>query len=303
MTDLAAAERLLGHPVLTAAADSGSGIMVVASVAGDPPATRIAWIDWRAPAVIARLSCPPGRPSRVRPLVATDVAVAQGGIDERLLAVRTADGVSAVQPVTATEEPAPPVPVTGGVALARLDGDAAVLAVDALAPGGEPVGRLVAAGIGALTLTAGRITGRLGAGHGMAAGFGAGRWTDDAADAAFELGQEVLLPGWVPEGLARGAFHVEPDVAYPAAPPSVAVAWGAEPRRVLLRQTAAPLATPEVAHARSRTVTLGGGTPAVLMSRRRFATLVWETPERAFGLQVSGVEDPGEAAVRVAASL
>ena len=39
------------------------------------------------------------------------------------------------------------------------------------------------------------------------------------------------------------------------------------------------------------------------MTRGRFATLVWETDDRAFGVQVAGFDAPLETALRVAASL
>jgi hypothetical protein len=302
MTGLAEAERLLRHPVASVCAVPGSGVTVAASVGGDPPCTRLAWIDWRAPAIAARLACPAGVPSRVRPVVGTDVSIDQAGIRQRILAMRVADGVHAVTVVTAEPDPPEPVPVAGGIALAPLGGDVPVLAVDALGCGGEPVGRLAAAGIGLLHLAGGRTTGRLGAGHGLAAGFGGGTWTEGQADAEFEAGRPLRLPRWVPEGLPRGAFHIEPDVAYPAAPPAVAVAWGQEPRRVLVRQAAAPLATPVVAAGRYEPVTVGSASGA-LMSRGRFAVLTWEDCEQAFGVQVVGIDDPARVALRVAGSL
>ena len=302
MTDLAEAERLLRHPVATVCAEPESGVMIAASVAGDPPCTRLAWIDWRTPAIAARLACPAAVPSRTRPVVATDVSVDQAGIRQRVLAMRVAEGVHAVAVLTAEPDPPPPFAVNGSIALAPLAEDVAVLGVDALRRGGEPVGRLTAAGIGLLHLEGGRTSGRLGVGHGMAAGFGAGRWTDDQAEAEFEAGRPLRLPAWVPHGLSRGGFHVEPDVAYPAAPPSVAVAWGVEPLRILLRQAPAPLATPVVVAGRFQPVAIGDAAGAV-MSRGRFAVLTWEDRERAFGIQAVGFDAPGEVALRVARSL
>ncbi len=303
MADIKGAEQLLRHPIAVALTDDRTSVMLAASVAGDPPRTRLAWIDWRAATIAARIVCPPGRPSRMRPLVATDVRVDQAGIDDRVIAIRVADGVSAVQLITADEAPAPHTAVgPEGVALVRVDLRTLVLGVDALSGGGEPVGRLDAAGIGLLSLSGGRVTGRLGASHGLAAGFGAGHWVADVEDATFEAGFTPVLPAWLPQGLECGMFHIEPDVAYPSAPPSVVVAWGREPTRVLVRQTPGILASPDPGGARSHMVTVGSF-PAIMTSRGRFATLVWEGSDRAFGVQVSGVDEPGDVALRVAASM
>jgi len=303
MADLAGAERILRHPVAAMLVEPGGAIMVAASVAGDPPCTRLAWIDWRVGAIVARIACPPARPSRLRPLVATDVGVEQAGVDDRVLAVRVASAVDAVQAVVADSVQPRPRPVGAQhVALIRLERDLPVVAIDALDAGGEAVGRLDGAGIGSLHLSGGRLAGRHGARHGMAAGFGGGRWTDDEDDAAFEAGFRPILPSWIPEGLERGPFHLEPDAAYPAAPPAIAVAWGREPARVLVRQTPGPLANPDPVGVRGDHVAIGdaGG---LLVARGRFATLVWETDERAFGVQVVGVGTPSEVALRVAASM
>jgi hypothetical protein len=303
MADLAGAERLLRHPVAALLTAPEGAVTVAASIGGDPPCTRLAWIDWRAGAIVARIACPPARPSRLRPLVATDVGVEQAGVDDRVLAIRVVSGVAGVQVAVADSGQPPPVAIgPEQVALLRLPRDLAVVMVDALDAGGEPLGRLDAAGIGVLHLSSGRLAGRLGARHGMAAGFGAGRWTDDLEDAAFEGGFRPLLPAWLPEGLERGPFHLEPDVAYPAAPPAIAVAWGREPRRVLVRQTPGPLPNPDTPGARTEPVAIGSS-QGLAMTRGRFATLVWETDDRAFGVQVAGFDAPLETALRVAASL
>lgn len=303
MADLAGAERILRHPVAAMLVTPDGGTMVAASVGGDPPCTRLAWIDLRAGAIVARIACPPARPSLLRPLVATDVSVDQAGVDDRVLAVRVAPGVDAVQAVVADSEQPPATPVgPQHVALLRPERDLVVVALDALDGGGEPVGRLDGAGIGSLHLAGGRLSGRLGARHGMAAGFGGGRWTDDEDDAVFEAGFRPMLPSWIPEGLQRGPFHLEPDVAYPAAPPAIAVAWGREPVRVLVRQARGPLVNPDPGGGRGGQVAVGNAR-GLLMSRGRFATLVWETDERAFGVQVVGVDAPSDVALRVATSI
>lgn len=303
MAELVGVETLLRHPVAVTLPGPKPDVVVAASVAGDPECTRVAWVDRSAPSIVARLSCPPARPSHVRPLVATDVQVEQAGVDDRVLAIRTVPSVAGVQVVTATEEQEPPIPVSPEcVALARIGLEVLVLAVDALDRNGEPVGRLDAAGIGTMRLAGGRIAGRLGVGHGMAAGFGAGFWCATAEDAAFEAGFTPSVPAWMPTDLAPGGFHVEPDVAYPSAPPAVARAWGAEPRRVLLRQAVGPLAAPDAGGPRAREVAVGRDTGWV-MSRGRFAVLVWETDAFAYGIQVVGFDDPADVAVRVALSL
>ena len=303
MADLGGAELLLHHSVAVALQDAHTGVMVAASVSGDPPSTRLAWIDWRANAIVARLVCPPGRPNRMRPVVATDVRVDQAGIDDRVIAIRAAAGIAAVQVVLGDEEQPEPANVgQEGLVLARIGMRTPVIAVDALSAAGEAVGRLDAAGIGQLMLTGGRMTGRLGSSHGLAAGFGAGHWAPDLAAAELEAGFTPRLPAWLPEGLEAGQFHIEPDVSYPAAAPSVAIAWGREPQRVLVRQTPGELAGPAQGGARSEPVAVGHWT-GELMARGRFAALVWEAEDRAFGVQVVGFDAPGEVAVRVGASL
>ena len=303
MADLRGAEQLLGHPVAGTLTDEQTAVMIAASVAGDPPRTRLAWIDWRGATIAARLVCPPGFPSRMRPLVATDVRVDQAGIDERLIAVRAVDGIAGVQLIVADEVQPPVTPVgSQGIALARIGITIPVMGIDALSATGEPVGRLDSAGIGMLSLSAGRVTGRLGVSHGLAAGFGGGYWVTDADEATFEAGFTPVLPSWLPDGLDRGMFHIEPDVAYPAAPPSVAVAWGREPQRVLVRQSPGQLASPDTGGARSEPVQVGPWS-ARLVSRGRFATLVWQAADRAFGIQIVGVDVPGDVALRVAASM
>jgi hypothetical protein len=303
MADLRGAEQLLRHRVSVTLTDEQAAVMIAASVTGDPPRTRLAWIDWPAATIPARLVCPPGRPSRLRPLVATDVRVAQAGIDDRVMAIRAVEGIASVQLVVADEVQPEPVEVANeGIALIRVGPHTAVMAIDALSPAGEAVGRLDAAGIAVLSLASGRISGRLGVGHGLAAGFGAGTWVADREAAAFEAGFLPVLPAWMPDDLEHGMFHIEPDVAYPSAPPSVAVAWGREPRRILIRQTPGALATPDPGGGRSRQVAVGPWS-ATLVSRGKFATLVWEAADRAFGIQVAGFDLPDEVALRIGASM
>jgi len=187
-----------------------------------------------------------------------------------------------------------------GLSVARVGAGAVVIAVDALDHTGEPVGRLVRAGISELRFDGTSVGGHLRATHGMAAGIGAGRWAADAADAEFEAGYRLAYPRWMPPGLAPGRPHVEPDQAYPAAPPALVLSWdAADGARVLLRQAPAPLASPDPGGRHARPVVVGGW-PGVLRGYRRLVTLVWETDTRAFGVQVRGMVAPEAVAVRVA---
>ncbi|HET6692487.1 MAG TPA: hypothetical protein VFG74_16660 [Miltoncostaeaceae bacterium] len=297
------AEAALGHPVPVALGAGPGGAVVAASVAGDPPRARVAWVGPTG-AVLARVATPPARPSRWRPVVAATVTVEMAPeLEDRILVARAAPEAAAVLPVLATDEPVPPVPVGGdGLALARIPAEVSVVAVDALDARGEPIGRLGRPGISELTFDGASIGGRMGATHGMAAGIGAGRWARGLGDAAFEVGYDPWLPRWVPDGLERGRPRVEPDVAYPAAPPAIVIAWAGEGGgRVLLRQAPAPLASPDGGGFHAREVPIGEAVGK--LRSRGLVTLVWETPDRAFGLQVRGIPDGDEVAVRVARSI
>ena len=296
------AEAALGHAVPHALPGDGDGPIAAASVAGDPPCARVAWVS-AAGEVIARVSCPPGRPSRWRPLVAAAVSLETPSAVDRVLVARLAPEASAARPLLSTEEGAPASEAGDqGLVLARIPPEVAVIAVDALDASGEPIGRLARAGISELRFDGSSVSGRLGATHGMAAGIGGGRWAPGLAEAAFEAGYEAWLPAWMPHGLERGRPRVEPDVAYPAAPPAIVVAWsGADGARVLLRQAPAPLASPDTGGRGAREVSVGD--VAGVLRGRGLVTLVWEGPERAFGLQVRGVGGGEEIALRVARSV
>lgn len=303
MTAAEAAAHALGHPVPLALPGTKERPIVAASVGGEPPGTRVAWVDPQSGAVVARVACPPGRPSRPRPVVATAITLDEGTARDRVVAARVAPGVAAVRAVMAVEDPVPDVPAgPDGLALVRVPHDAMVVAVDALDASGEPVGRLSGAGVAELRVSGGQVSGRLGLGHGMAAGIGPGRWLRDLDEAALEAGYVPLLPAWLPEGLEAGRPRLEPDAAYPAAPPAIIVAWtGPDDARVLLRQAPAPLASPDPGGRGAREVEVGEA-PAVLRGRW-LVTLVWETPERAFGLQARRVADAEAVALRVARSV
>src|SRR5262245_5154029 len=178
-----------------------------------------------------------------------------------------------------------------------------VIAVDALDRGGEPLGRLSGAGVAELRVSGGQVSGRLGLGHGMAAGIGAGRWARDRDEAEFAAGYGLLVPEWIPPGLApAGRPRIEPDAAYPAAPPALVLVWGGEAdARLLLRQAPAPLASPDPGGPRVREVQIGAATG--ILRGRWLVTLVWETGERAFGLQARRLPDAEAAALRVARSV
>lgn len=299
----ATAEAALGHPVPHLLPPDGEGASVAASVAGDPPRARVAWIG-PGGVVLARVACPPGRPSRWRPVVAAVVALeAPPAAGDRVLVARAAPEAAAIRPVLASEDAVPAAAVGGeGLVLVRLHSEAPVIAVDALDASGEPIGRLARAGISELRFDGASVSGRMGATHGMGAGIGDGRWASGLADAAFEVGYTPWLPEWMPPGLIRGTPRVEPDISYPSAPPAVVIAWtGADGSRVLLRQCPAPLASPDTGGRGARPVEVGDA-PGVLRGRG-LVTLVWETPERAFGLQVRGAGLGEETALRVARSV
>jgi hypothetical protein len=296
------AESALGHPV-PCLVTAGDGLPIAAaSVAGEPPRARVAWVRPDG-TVLGRVSCPPGRPSRWRPVVAAVVSLETPEGYDRVLVARLAPEAVAARPVLASEERAPVAEGGGGgLALARLPQDVIVVGVDALDASGEPIGRLARAGISELRFDGASVSGRMGATHGMAAGVGAGRWARGLAEAAFEAGYTPWLPAWLPEGLTPGRPRVEPDVAYPAAPPALVIAWTADDgRRVLLRQAPAPLASPDPGGRDAREVAVGDSTG--ILRGRGLVTLVWETPERAFGLQVRGIRDGEDVALRVARSI
>ncbi len=299
----AVAEAALGHPVPLLLAPAGDGPAVAASEAGDPPRARVAWVSPEG-VVVARVACPPGRPSRWRPVVAAVVTLEMPPLPvDRVLVCRAAPEAAAIRPLLASEDEAAPVAVGGGgLVLVRLPPEAPVLGVDALDVSGEPIGRLARAGISELRFDGSAVSGRMGATHGMGAGIGDGRWSAGLADAAFEVGYTPWLPGWIPPGLTRGMPRVEPDISYPSAPPAVVIAWtGDDGSRVLLRQCPAPLASPDTGGRDSRLVDVGQVT--AVLRRRGLVTLVWETPGRAFGLQVRGASLGEETALRVARSI
>ncbi len=178
-----------------------------------------------------------------------------------------------------------------------------VLGVDAIGPGDEPVGRLDRSGMAELDTAGGQVSGRLGSGHGMAAGIGHGRWLDDLESATFEVGYAVLLPQWLPPGFRRSRPRIEPDLSYPFGPRALIVTWdGPDSQRVLLRQTVAPLASPDPGGALARPVEINGW-QGVLRGRRVFITIVWQTATHAFGVQVQRMDGAEEIALRVARSI
>lgn len=296
------AAQALGHPVSLALASPGR-LTVAVSAVGSPRRMRVAFLDG-GHRIVGRVGCPPLVPSRPRPVVACIIELLDATHGrERVLVAGASSGVVALRLLLAAEEQVGPVPVgEDGLAAARLAPDVAVIAVDALDARGEPVGRLLGTGVSELTLTAGKVGGRLGTSHGMAAGFGAGFWVDDVAAAELEAGYALVLPTWMPDGLVAGAPHVEPDTSYPSAPPMVAVAWHGEgDARVLLRQAPAPLAAPDLGSGPAEVVEIAG--VRGIARGRWLPTVVWETDERAFGLQLRRIDGGIETALRIAASI
>ncbi len=301
--DRGAIEAVLEHPVdLVLPPTDDCAARVAISRTGDPPRVRAAWVT-DAGDVVARIGCPPGVPSAVRPLVATVCAVSAEGVSDRLLLGRAAQGVAHVRAAMPDHDAVDIAVDAHGLVAGRLPAGPIPVAVDAIAPDGESIGRLMHSGITEMSLVAGRIEGRLGATHGMAAGFGAGDTVSSLDIAELEAGYPALLPSWLPEGFSMTTVRVEPEAAYPFAPPSIAVAWmpGEGDARVLLRQCPGPLASPEVPDGRGRAVDVGG--VQGVMRARGMAFLVWERGDRAYGLQVRGTGDPPADAVRIAESI
>lgn len=298
-------EPLLGHPVVAALAPESGSLWVAVSTAGPPTRVRVAWVDVDAGAVRARVSCPPGIPSRWRPVTGAVVHLLDAGTPvDQLFVGRLAPEAQAALPLLA-EEATPAATPAGpdGVVVIRLGPTSMLLGVDAIGPGDEPVGRLDRSGMAELDTSGGQVSGRLGSGHGMAAGIGHGRWLDDLESATFEVGYGVLLPEWLPVGLRRSRPRIEPDLSYPFGPMAVIVTWdGPDGRRVLLRQTVAPLASPDPGGALARPVEING-VAGVLRGRRVFVTIVWQTATRAFGVQVQRMEGAEDIALRVARSI
>lgn len=294
----------LGHDVPLGLAATDGHAIVALSTAGDPPSVRVAWVAPEDGAIIARMACPPGVPSRARPVIACIADLeAPGHTPDRLLVARVDSGTAAVQVLLSEPERPEPASVgPGGLVVQRLASDATVMAVDALNSVGEPIGRLIRGGIAILATNGQGVSGRLGAGHGMAAGIGDGRWVESADEAAFEAGFAFREPGWVPRGMTPSRYRVEPDVSYPSAPPGLLRTWTGEgDGRVLVRQVVAPLASPPAPGRLSEIVDVNG-VPGVL-GGRWMGTLVWETDEIAFGVQVQRMPWPVEVAQRVARSL
>jgi hypothetical protein len=295
---------VLSHPVPHALPGDDAHAIVAASVVGDPPAARIAWVG-PGNEILARVACPPGRPSRFRPVVATSVTLEAPATEpDQVVVCRVAAGIAAVRVVYAGHDDESPVAQVGaeGLALARIPAGAPVVSVEALDARGEPVGTLVGEGLTRLVLSGGSTSGRAGLTHGMAAGIGGGHWVDTLDEASFAAGYSVLLPTWTPEGFTQSQPRVEPDVSYPAAPPALLVVWsGPQDARALLRQAPAPLASPERPGRGSQDVDINGTTG--IMRGTRLVTLVWETEERAFGIQVLRMDDAPEVALRLARSV
>lgn len=297
-------QAVLGHPVpMAVPPEEPGGAWVAVSLVGEPPRVRAAWV--RADGeVLARVGCPPGVPSPVRPAVAAIVDVDAEGVSDRLILGRVAPGITTVRAIVADPESISSAVGPEQIVAVRIPREIAVVALDPLGPSGESVGRLERTGMADLQSVAGRLEGHLGATHGLAAGFGAGDTVSDLPSAELEAGYRALLPEWLPEGFAMTTVRVEPEAAYPFAPPSIAIAWSAgdEPR-VLIRQCPGPLAVPELPDARGRAVDVNGH-PGVLRGRGRgMSFVVWEAGDRAFGIQVRGLDDIDEVALRVARSI
>jgi hypothetical protein len=298
-------EAILGHPVAYALPPGVGGWWIAVSTVGSPPRVRLAWVDPESGEVRARVSCPPGVPSRWRPVIGAVVHLSDTGRPvDQVFAGRLAPEARAVLPLLAEEAtPAPSPAASDGLVVVRLEPTSMLLAVDAIGQGDEPVGRLDRSGMAELETSGGQVSGRLGSGHGMAAGIGHGRWLDDLDSATFEVGYSIVLPTWLPSGFRRSRPRIEPDLSYPYGPMAVIVTWdGPDGQRVLLRQTVSPLASPDPGGALAAPVDING-IGGVVRGRRTFVTVVWQTPTRAFGVQVQRMTDAEDVGLRVARSI
>jgi hypothetical protein len=302
---IARLEQILDHPVVAAIAPESGPWWVAVSIAEPPTRVRVAWVDPESGEVRARVSCPPGVPSRWRPLIGAVVHLLDaGGPVDQLFVGRLAPEANAALLLIAEQSSVPAAPAgPDGLVVMRIPPTAMLLAADAIGPGDEPVGRLDRSGMAELDTSGGQVSGRLGSGHGMAAGIGHGRWLLDLEHAAFEVGYEILLPEWTPAGFARSRPRVEPDLSHPFGPMAVILTWsGPDSQRVLVRQTVAPLASLDPGGALATEVDINGW-EGVLRGRRLFVTVVWQTPTRAFGVQVQRMDDAEQVALRVARSI
>ncbi len=297
-------EGIVGHPVpMVLAPDDDHPATVAVSLVGEPPRIRAAWIGPDG-AVVARVGCPPGVPSAVRPAIAAIVQVDAEGVSDRVILGRVASGITGVRLLVASPDPIDLPVGPDGMLAVRVPPGVAVVALDVLGPAGESLGRLTRTGMTDLHLVAGRLEGHLGATHGIAAGFGAGDTVPDLATAEMEAGFTALLPTWIPDGLTRSTVRVEPEAAYPFAPPSIAIAWiGRDDAWLLIRQAPGPLAVPELPDARGRAVDVAGVAGVLRGRGRGMSFLVWERGDRVFGLQARGLPDIDDVALRVARSI
>jgi hypothetical protein len=298
-------EAILGHPVAFVVPPEDGPWWLAVSTIGSPPRVRLAWVDVDTGEVRARVSCPPGVPSRWRPVVGAVVHLTAAGRPvDQIFAGRLAPEARAVLPLLAEEATPSATPATvDGIVVIRLEPESMLLAVDAIGQGNEPVGRLDRSGMAELETSGGQVSGRLGSGHGMAAGIGHGRWLDDLDSATFEVGYSIVLPMWLPLGFQRSRPRLEPDLSYPYGPMAVIVTWdGPDGQRVLVRQTVAPLASPDPGGALAMPVDING-IGGVVRGRRTFVTVVWQTQTRAFGVQVQRMTDAEDVGLRVARSI
>ncbi len=298
-------EQILEHPVVAAIAPESGPWWVAVSIVGPPTRVRVAWVDPDTGEVRARTSCPPGVPSRWRPLIGAVIHLrdADQTVDQ-LFVGRLTPEANAALPLIAEESSVATAPAgPEGLVVIRISPQALLLAVDAIGPGDEPVGRLDRSGMAELETFGGPVSGRLGSGHGMAAGIGHGRWLEDLEQATFEVGYEILLPEWIPAGFARSRPRVEPDPSYPFGPMAVILTWtGPGDQRVLVRQTVAPLANLDPGGPLATPMEINGW-EGVLRGRRMFVTVVWQTPTHAFGVQVQRMDDGDQVALQVARSI
>jgi len=296
---------ILGHDIDFALAPETGEWWAAVSIVGDPVRVRVAWVNPSSGEIKAKVACPPGVPSRWRPVIGTLVRLMDGTTPlDQLFVGRVAPEAHAIR-VLGIDESRSDADAIGpeGLVVARVRATDVIACADAIGPGDEPVGRLDRSGMAELDTSGPQVSGRLGSGHGMAAGIGHGRWMDDLLIAELEVGYPILLPEWVPYGFTQSRPRIEPDLSYPFGPLAVIVTWtGDDNQRVLVRQTVAPLASPDPGGALSRPIDIAGH-PGVVRGRNAFVTLVWQTDTHVFGVQVQRMEDAESVALEVARSI
>ena len=124
-------EAALGHPVLLVVPpDADHPATIAVSVVGEQSRVRAAWVRDTGE-VLARVGCPPGVPSAVRPAIGTIVEVAENGVSDRVILGRVSKGIMAARLLVADPDPISMVVAASGLLAARIPTGIAVVALEA----------------------------------------------------------------------------------------------------------------------------------------------------------------------------